>query len=390
MIDFEYVNPARIIFGSKPYEKVRCQIKKWNAKTLLMVYSGDFVKELGIYSEIEGICKEEKIRFLSCGKVVPNPQIELVRELVDLGKKEKVDFVLAVGGGSSVDTAKAIAMGIPYEGDVWDFFEGLSQPEKVLPIGVISTIPSSGSETSNAAIITNGLVKAGYEDEKIIPKFAVLNPEYTRTLPIFQTACGVSDILSHLVERYLTNVDHVDVTDYMIEGAIQALILNGERIMEDPANIEVRSEIQWLASLAHNNLLDSGRESDWASHRVEHELSAQYGIVHGEGMAVVLLAYLQYVGKKHPYKAAQLAQRLLGLDQHNYSERQMIQKLIEYLKAFYQKLGLHTDLSSMNIDDSHFELMANRATKDGTIQVGHYYPLDKHRFIDVLSLALSS
>ena len=324
----------------------------------------------------------------SNGNVVPNPKVELVRELVELGRENNTDFVLAVGGGSSVDTAKAVAMGIPYDGDVWDFFEGKATLDEALPIGVISTIPASGSETSNAAIISSGLNKLGYEDEKIIPQFAVMNPHYTKTLPLYQSACGISDILSHLLERYYTNTEYVDTTDYLIEGAAKALMLNGERIMTNPENYNARAEVQWLASIAHNNLLDTGRASDWASHRIEHELSAQYGIVHGEGMAVVMLAYLRYVAEKHPKKTAQLANRLFDVDYSNYTEKEMTLKLANNLEAFYKMLGLKTTLTEINIDETHFEEMALRATKDDTAPVGHYYPLDKEKFIEVLKLAL--
>lgn len=388
MVDFEYCNPARIIFGTEPYGKVEAFLRTKGVKTLLMVYSGEFVKELGIYQNIEKICEKLSIEFVANGSVVPNPKIELVRDLVAIGKKKKVDFILAVGGGSSVDTAKAVSVGIPYEEDVWDFFEGKAQIEEAIPVGVISTIPASGSETSNAAIISNGYHKVGIEDEKIIPVFAVMNPAYTRTLPKYQSACGISDILSHLLERYFTNTEHVDTTDFLIEGAIKALLLNGARVMENPSDYHARAEVQWLASIAHNNLLNTGRESDWASHRVEHELSAQYGIIHGEGMAVVMLGYIKYVSEHHPRKTAQLANRLFGIDYHDHDERKMTLLLADRLHEFYKKLELKTSLRELGIDDAHFAEMANRATADDTKPVGHYYPLDVKRFIEVLKLSL--
>lgn len=388
MIDFEYVNPARIIFGEKPYGRIAERLKEYNVHSLLMVYSGEFVKTLGIYQEIEKICHDQNITFISNGNVVPNPKVELVRELIQTGRENRTDFVLAVGGGSSVDTAKAVALGMNYDGDVWDFFTGKAEPDTVLPVGVISTIPASGSETSNAAIISNGLSKLGFESEKIIPKFAVMNPHYTRTLPAYQSACGISDILSHLLERYWTNTKHVDTTDYLIEGAVKAVMLNGERIMQNPDDYDARAEIQWLASISHNNLLNTGRQDDWASHRIEHELSAQYGITHGEGMAVVMLAYVKYCSKKHPEKMAQFANRVFNIDCSNYTEEEMVMLLAERLEQFYKKLNLKTTLTEMNIDNTHFVEMADRATKNNTSPVGHYYPLDKERIIEVLKLAL--
>ena len=388
MIDFEYINPARIIFGQQWAEPVKNVLKKLDVKSMIMVYSGEFVKTLGIYDTLGNICKDLGIKFITNGNVVPNPKIELCREMIKLGKANNTDFVMAVGGGSSVDTAKTIALGIPYDGDVWDFFEGKAVPETCLPIGAISTIAASGSETSNAAIITNGDHKIGYENEMLIPRFAVMDPDYTAKLPRYQWACGISDILSHQMERYWTNTEHVDTKDYLLEGAAKALMLNGERIMKNQDDYQARAEVQWLASISHNNLLNTGRQDDWASHRVEHELSAEYGITHGEGMAVVMLAYLKYVAVHHPHKTAQFANRVFNVDYANYTETEMTLKLVEKLEEFYRMLGLKTTLTELGIDDSKFELMANNATKNNTQPVGHYYPLDKDRFIEVLKLAL--
>lgn len=385
---FTYYNPAKISFGDGAIEKLPEFLKKLGTRSLLLVYSGDFIKTLGIYDFIKKTAEKENIHFIENGNVVPNPNIELVRELVKAGKENNVDLVLAVGGGSAIDTAKATALGIPYEGDVWDFFKNGAFPEEVINIGVISTLPSSGSETSNAAILSSGEYKLGFEDDSIIPKFAIMDPKYTLTLPPYQTAVGVADILAHLLERYFTTVEHVDITDYLIEGAVRSIILNGSRIVKDPENLDVRAEIQWTATIAHNNLLDTGRVGDWASHRIEHELSAQYGITHGEGMAVVLIAWTKYMADKNPKKLAQLANRVFGVDYHNFTEKEMALKLSDELKHFYADvLGLKTSLKELGINDEHFEDMALRATKNNSSPVGHYIPLDKDKFIEVLRLA---
>jgi hypothetical protein len=388
MVNFQYYNPAKIVFGKGAEKELPRLLKEEKATSVLMVYSGEFIKELGIYSAVQDACRELGIDFHENGNVVPNPSIDLVRELTELGKKEKIDFVLAVGGGSSIDTAKAVALGIPYEGDVWDFFGGSAVPDKVLPVGVITTLPASGSETSNCAILSNGEWKLGFEDDLIIPKFAIMNPEYTLKLPAFQTACGVADILSHLLERYFSDVEHTDVTDYLIEGAVRALLVNGERLVEDPENIDARAEIQWLASVAHNNLLDTGRVADWGSHRIEHELSAQYGITHGEGMAVVLTAWTKYAAEEKPWKPAQIASRVFGVDPYNYTEKERALKLSAELEKFFRSLKLRTTLGELGIDNKDFDIMADRATANGTKTVGHYIPLDKTKFKAVLDLAL--
>lgn len=386
MIGFEYYNPAKIVFGEGAEQSLSKLLRSYNVTSLLLVYSGDFIKTLGIYDVIKAAVEELGIGFSESGEVVPNPSIELVRKLVSQGKKDKVDFVLAVGGGSSIDTAKAIALGIPYDGDVWDFFDKGVSPEEVLNIGVIATTASSGSETSNCAILSYGEWKKGFEDDRIIPKFAIMNPRYTANLPSYQTNVGIADVLSHLLERYFSDEKNSDTTDYLIEGAIRALLVNADRLLVDPANINARAEIQWLASVSHNNFLDAGRRADWGSHRIEHELSAQYNITHGEGMAVVFTAWTRYIADIKPWRLALLASRVYGKDPYDYSERERALLLSQELEAFFKKLGLKTHLSELGITNEDFEVMAARATAGG--EVGHYVPLNASKIIDILQIAL--
>ncbi|MBO4912321.1 MAG: iron-containing alcohol dehydrogenase [Butyrivibrio sp.] len=386
MIGFEYYNPAKIVFGEDSEKKLKGLLENLKVRSLLLVYSGDFIKSLGIYQVIKDAVDELGISFFENGNVVPNPTIELVRELVDLGKNNNVDFVLAVGGGSSIDTAKAIALGIPYSGDVWDFFEKGVSPERVLPVGVIATTASSGSETSNCAILSSGEWKLGFEDDRIIPKFAIMNPKFTVNLPPYQTYAGIADVLSHLLERYFSDEKYSDTTDYLIEGAIKALLVNADRLIIDPKDVNARGEIQWLASVAHNNFLDAGRRADWGSHRIEHELSAQYNITHGEGMAVVTIAWIRYVANVKPWRLALLASRVFNADSYDYSEQERALILADKLTLFFKKLGLKTTLLELGIDESDFDVMAKRATRNGP--VGHYEPLDEEAFKQVLKLAL--
>ncbi len=386
MIGFTYYNPAKIVFGEGSERKLADLLREHKVTSLLLVYSGEFVKTLGIHDAVLDAVKELGIAFSESGEVVPNPSIELVRKLVAQGRRDHVDFVLAVGGGSSIDTAKAIAIGIPYDGDVWDFFEKGVSPASVLPIGVIATTASSGSETSNAAILSNGEWKLGFEDDRIIPKFAIMNPRYTANLPAYQTAVGVADVLAHLLERYFSDELHSDTTDFLIEGAIRALLVNGDRLIADPTDINARGELQWLASVAHNNFLDAGRRADWGSHRIEHELSAQYNITHGEGMAVVLVAWTKYMAERKPWRPALLAARVFGADTFLYSEKERAYILAGELERIFRKLSLRTTLTELGIDDRDFEIMAKRATRNGT--VGHYLPLTAEAITDILKLAL--
>ena len=386
MIGFEYYNPAKIVFGEGSEKSLAKLLKQNNVRSLLLVYSGDFVKKLGIYDVIRDAVAELDIKFSESGEVVPNPSIELVRKLVEQGKKDQVDFVLAVGGGSSIDTAKAIAIGIPYDGDVWDFFSKGTVPESVLGIGVIATTASSGSETSNAAILSYGEWKKGFEDDRIIPKFAIMNPRYTVNLPAYQTYVGIADVLSHLLERYFSDEKNSDTTDYLIEGAIRALQVNARRLIKDPTDINARAEIQWLASVAHNNFRDAGRSADWGSHRIEHELSAQYNITHGEGMAIVFVAWTKYMAKIKPWRLALLASRVYGKDPYDFNEEERAFLLSEELEKFFVSVGLKTRLNQLGIDDKDLETMAERATAGGN--VGHYVPLDAQKITDILKLAL--
>lgn len=387
MNSFSFYNPANIFLGTDVLDQLPALLKKYNVHSLLFVYSGDFIKTLGIWDKVKNACDQNGIEFYSNGNVVPNPKIELVRELIELGKEKKIDFILACGGGSSIDTAKASAVGIPYEGDVWDFFEYKLAPEKAVNVGVISTIPSSGSESSNAAIISNGLHKCGIEYDILIPKFAMMNPKYTVTLPPYQTSCGLADILSHMLERYFTNTTKVDTTDYLLEGAMKAVLVNAKRLMKNPTDIDARSEVQCLAFIGHNGLLEIGRETDWGTHRIEHELSAQYNITHGEGIAIITVAWAKYAAKHNPKKLAQLANRLFDVDPYDNTEEEMAFALAEKLDCYFKSLNLHTKLSEVNIDDAHFEEMALRATNNNTQTVGHYIPLDKDKFVAILKLA---
>jgi alcohol dehydrogenase YqhD (iron-dependent ADH family) len=386
MIGFEYYNPAKIVFGEGSEKSLAKLLRENNVKSLLLVYSGDFVKTLGIYDVIRDAVSELGIRFSESGEVVPNPGIELVRKLVLQGKKDEVDFVLAVGGGSSIDTAKAIAIGIPYDGDVWDFFAENVSPERVLGVGVIATTASSGSETSNAAILSYGEFKKGFEDDRIIPKFAIMNPRFTVNLPQYQTNVGIADVLSHLLERYFSDEKNSDTTDYLIEGAVRALRVNARRLINDSSDINARAEIQWLASVAHNNFLDAGRSADWGSHRIEHELSAQYNITHGEGMAIVFVAWTKYMADVKPWRLALLATRVFGIDDYDFNEKERALLLSEELERFFKGLGLKTRLSELGISDKDFETMAKRATAGGS--VGHYVRLDAQKITEILNIAL--
>lgn len=387
MVNFDFQNTARIVFGTLTAEKLSSLLKENNATSVMLVSDG-IPHIIGFYKTIEEACRLAGASLIDIEDVKSNPKIELVRDIARIGKEKKVDFLIGAGGGSSIDTAKAASIAIPYDGDPWDFFTGSSFPKCALPIGAITTLPASGSETSNAAILSNGVAKVGFEDNMILPRFAIMDPAFTLGLPAFQTSAGSADIFSHLFERYLTTVENVDATDYMIEGALKAVMVNARRLVNNPKDLNARGEMQLLACLAHNGMLELGRTPDWASHRIEHELSGTYGITHGEGMAVVMVAYTRYMAEKLPHKFAQLASRVFGIDPYNHSEKEMALILADKMQAFFKELHLRTTLTELGIDDSKFEEMAMRATGGDKNTIGHFIPLHAKEMVEVLKLAL--
>lgn len=388
MIDFIFQNPAKIIFGKTSINYLEEELKDNNVKNMLVLSSGDYIYNLGIYDEILKVVKNLNINIINENKIVPNPQLTLVRELILKAKENDIDFILAIGGGSVIDTAKAISVGINSKIDIWEYFTNGMEITETIPVGVISTLPASGSETSNCSIISHNNLKLGIESNNIIPKFAIINPEYTLNLPKYQTGCGIVDITTHLLERYFTMEENVDLTDYLIEGALKSVINSGYEIIENPKNYNARSNMFLASIIAHNNSLEMGRIPDWASHRIEHELSATYNIAHGEGMAIVIPAYIRYMSTKSSKKFAQLANRLFNVDYFNNTLEKMANILADEFEMFYKKLGIKTKLSELNITDEKFLEMALNATKNDTNKIGHYIPIGSREIVEILKLCL--
>ncbi|MDF7682706.1 iron-containing alcohol dehydrogenase [Lactobacillus sp. ESL0679] len=390
MQNFNYYNPANMYFGKGEEKKVgQLTSELTKTKNVLVLFSGDYYNFLGISAVIKEQFNKFKINYIENGDIVPNPEVSLVNKLANIVRENKIDFILAVGGGSVIDTAKAVSFSALYDSDAWDFFQGKVTVEKSLPIGVISTAASSGSEMSNATIIDNGEFKLGVETNLIIPKFSILNPEYTLKVPAFQTGAGISDMMSHMLERYFTIVKDVNLTDRMLEGAMTALMATAYKLTKDPTNYELRAEIMWTAVTAHNNSLESGREPDWGSHRIEHELSAEYGITHGEGMAIVFPAWMKYVSKELPDKFVQLASRMFNIDTYAFSQEEVIDLLIKRFTDFFTMVGMHKSLKEIGIkDDSKFKEMGLHATHDDKVPVGHYKKLYSDDIVKILNIAL--
>jgi alcohol dehydrogenase YqhD (iron-dependent ADH family) len=386
MENFTFENTTKIIFGKGTESQVGIEVSRYGRRILLHYGSGS-IKKYGLYGRISKSLKDAGLEVIELGGVKPNPRLSLVRKGIDLCRRKKIDFILAVGGGSSIDSAKAIAIGIPYEGDVWDFFTGKASVEKAIPVGVILTISAAGSESSMNSVITNeeGLYKRGIGSDRLRPRFAILNPEITYTLPPDQTACGVSDIMAHIMERYFTIVKDVDLTDRLCEATLKTVIKNVPKVLEEPENYAARAEIMWAGTIAHNNLLGTGRIGDWASHQIEHELSGIYDVPHGAGLSTIFPAWMKYVYKKDPEKFAQFAVRVWNVEPDFRDVEKTALEGIKRLKDFYREIGLPVTLKEMNIPYDRLEEMAEKCTEDGPR--GNFAKLGKDDVLQILMMA---
>ncbi len=390
MKNFRYHNYTEIIFGKDSENEVGIHIKKYASKILLH-YGGGSIKKSGLYDRVKSALEKENIEVIELGGVKPNPRLSLVKEGIKLCKEHNIDFILAVGGGSVIDSSKAIAIGANYDGDVWDFFMGKKIEHEPLKLGVILTIPAAGSESSVSCVITNEetLIKKGVNSPLIRPMFAIMNPELTFTLPKYQTACGIVDMFCHILERYFTNELHVDVTDGLCEGLMKAIIKNAERILKEPNNYEIRAEIMLAGLIAHNGSLDLGRVGDWASHNMEHELSAIYDIAHGAGLAITTPAWAKYVYKHNIPRFVRFANQVFNIEVNPFNLEETALKGIEELEKFFRSLDLPTRLSEVSeikADDELFKLMAQKIVETyGTI--GRFVTLEFDDIVSIYRLA---
>ncbi len=387
MENFIYDNQTKIIFGKDTELKIG-QLIKPIGKKILVHYGGGSIKKSGLYERIIKSLEKEKLEIFELGGVKPNPRLSLVKDGINLCRKESIDFILAVGGGSVIDSAKAIGIGAKYDGDVWDFFEGKTQITGTIPLGVILTIPAAGSESSTGTVVTkeDGWYKRSAGSLLIRPKFAVMNPELTYTLPNYQTACGATDMISHVLERYFTNVPNVEFTDELCEGTIRTIIKHSKILMKEPKNYASRAEIMWAGSIAHNGLLGTGRIEDWASHSIEHELSAVYDIAHGAGLAIIFPNWMKYVYKHDINRFVRFANKVFNVEIDFKNLERTAKEGIKKLKLYFNEIGLPTSLSEAKIDGKQLEAMSKKATEKGT--VGNFVKLHEEDVLNIYKLSL--
>jgi alcohol dehydrogenase YqhD (iron-dependent ADH family) len=363
MLNFDFYAPARILFG-KGEEKRIGELLKPKASKVLLHYGGGSIKKSGLYDTVVASLKANRLAFVELDGVKPNPRLSLVHEGIALCKKENVDLILAVGGGSVIDSSKAIAMGVYYDGDIWDVYEEGKAIEKALPVVTILTIPAAGSESSGDTVITNEekQLKYGYGSPHLRPLLSVMNPELFFTLPKEQLAYGVADMMSHVFERYFTNTTHTDLTDGLCEVTLKTLMKNALLVKKNMRDYDAWSELGFAGTVAHNGLVGMGRAQDWACHSMEHELSALYDVAHGAGLAVLTPGWMQYVYKDNVGMFVQFAVKVMGVEGSYRDSDAIIQEGIAHLKEFFGKMGLPSTLSGLGIGEDKLEEMAKKAT----------------------------
>lgn len=363
MNNFDYENRSRIIFGRDEHKLIGKRIKPY-ADKVLFHYGGESIKKSGLYDEVKKSLAEAGVDFVELGGAKPNPRLTLVHEGIKLCRENNIKFILAVGGGSVIDSAKAMAMGVPYNGDVWDIYMKKHLPVNVLDVATILTLPATGSESSDSSVITNEELelKIGFSSDKIRPLFSIMNPELYYTLPENQVANGVCDMMSHIMERYFTNTTHTDVTDGLCESTLKAIMKNAKVLKKDKTNYDAWAEVSFAGSIAHNGLLGVGRRQDWACHRMEHELSALYDVAHGAGLSVMTPSWMRYVYKSNVNMFVQFAVNVMGVEASFREPEAIALEGIDRLEEFFVFMDLPITLKELGIDQTNFERMAKKAT----------------------------
>lgn len=341
MNNFTFYSPTYFVFGRDTENEAGHYVKRFGGSKVLIHYGGGSVVRSGLLDRVKASLEKEKLWYTELGGVMPNPRSGLVYQGIEICKKEEIDFILAVGGGSAIDSAKAIAAGALYDGNFWDFFEG-KPITKALKVGTVLTIAAAGSEGSGDTVITqeDGMLKRGAGAEALRPVFSILNPALTQTLPAYQTAAGATDIMAHVFERYFTNTKEVEITDRLCEAVLLTMVKEVPRVIADPDNYEARSNIMWAGMVAHNNLVGVGRDQDWSSHGIEHELSALYDVAHGAGLAVIFPAWMTYVMKQDINRFAQIAVRVWGVPMNFANPEETAKEGIIRLKQFLTTIGM--------------------------------------------------
>ncbi|MDR2900121.1 MAG: iron-containing alcohol dehydrogenase [Treponema sp.] len=391
MDNFTFYAPTYFAFGKDTENDTGKYVKRFGGSKVLIHFGGGSVVRSGLLDRVKKSLSNENISYVELGGVLPNPRSGLVYNAIEMCRKEHVDFILAVGGGSVIDSAKAIAAGVPYDGDFWDFYQN-KPVETALPVGTVLTIAAAGSEGSEKSVVTheNGMLKRRAAGDAIRPKFSILNPALTQTLPPYQTACGITDIIAHVYERYLTNTKNVEVTDRMIEAIMLTMIHEGPKVMANPDDYDARANIMWAGMMAHNNSVGVGRTQDWASHDIEHELSARYDCAHGAGLAAVMPAVFTYNLKHDVMRFAQVAQRVWGCQMDFANPENTALAGIEAFRQFLKSIDMPLTFKELGAKEEDIPQLAHTAchgdVRTGT--VGGFVKLNEEDVANIYRLML--
>ncbi len=387
MKDFNFYAPTEVVFGKQSEEQVAALVKKYGGTKVLVHYGGKSALKSGLLDKVCALLTEGGVEFVKLGGVVPNPRLSLAQQGIELCRREGVDFLLAVGGGSVIDSAKCIGYGVPYDGNVWDFYLGKATPEKMLPVACVLTIPAAGSEMSESSVITNeeGDVKLGYSNNLSRPKFAIMNPERTFTLPPYQTAAGVTDMMMHTMERYFTKDDDMDFTTDVAEAMLRSIKNAVFAVLKNPEDYRYRAQIMWGGSLMHNGLTGCGISDDWATHQLEHELSAMFDATHGAGLAAIWPSWARYVMHENLSRFVRFAVNVMGVPNDFTDPEATARKGIEAMERFYHAIGMPINIKELigkDITDEEIKEMTRKCSRDythtcGCLKVLHAEDMEK-------------
>ncbi len=394
MKDFNFYAPTEVVFGRESEQHISSLVRKYGGSRVLLHYGGESARRSGLLDLVKQQLYSDGIQFTELGGVVPNPQLSMVYEGIKTVRRDSLDFILAIGGGSVIDSAKAIGYGVPYDGDVWDFYSGRAQATTCMPIGCVLTIPAAGSEMSYGCVITNDLVspplKWSYNCDLGRMRFAVMNPERTYTLPPYQTAAGVTDIMMHTMERYFSQHTDMLLTDAIAEALLRTVKECGERVLSAPENYQLRAQIMWGGSLAHNNLTECGLQKDFATHGLEHELSALYGVTHGAGLAALWGSWARYVMNDNINRFAQFAVNVCGV-RNDFSDPVATALAgIRAMEDFYHRIGMPASIPELlgrTLTDEELRILAERCSREKTIAIGNFRRLHYDDMLAIYTMA---
>lgn len=362
MDNFNFYSPTEFVFGKDRENECGFFVKKFGGSKVLLHYGSGSAVRSGLIDRVCSSLKAEGVEYIALGGVKPNPRDTLVYEGIKICREENIDFILAVGGGSAIDSAKAIAAGAVYDGDFWDFYSGKASIRKALPVGTVLTIAAAGSEGSGDTVITKeeGMVKRGAGSDHLRPRFSVLNPALTCTLPAYQTACGAADIMAHVFERYFTNTKEVEITDRLCEAVLLTMVKETPRAVADPSNYDARANIMWAGMVAHNNIVGVGRAQDWNSHGIEHELSGLYDCAHGAGLAVIMPSWMEYVMNHDVMRFAEMAVRVFGCQMNFADPEATAREGIMRFRRFLHDIGLPINLAELGAKEEDIPVLVEK------------------------------